>query len=177
MEVMTINECALWFKERGIAIPQNGSFVELFEGPLFSHIKTVKFLLPNDSGRKAALAHLLIRQIENGSNTLIWLQNWDVWQSSGHKPLLDRVRESLGCSMSLSEYPCHLFKAGENDDMISIVILSLEFYWDCLVVTSDLKVILFISHDEYYLVASRDTILLEKVEDIVKRGKWGEKVE
>jgi len=44
---------------------------------------------------------LLFGQIGTDCDVLIWLKNWEVWGSSGHKPLVIRLREVIRRSTRL----------------------------------------------------------------------------
>jgi hypothetical protein len=172
MKSLTTPECIELLKQYGAEIFDDERFSQILKKAPFSNFECARFSMPKDSGRKVALARILFKQINQKSDVLIWLKNWEVWASSGHKPLVIRVREALGCKQTLEEAPGHLFPAAECDDAISFLILSAEFFWDCLVVAADLGVALFLSHDEFYLVVCREKEDLVRIQGILENGNW-----
>src|SRR4051794_19837513 len=109
MNVMTPDECFQWLQEQGMNTSGFQSHDDLFWQTSSPGFESVKLRFPKDSGRKVALAHLIFNQFKSDSHVLLWLKSWDVWPSAGHKPLLMRLRQSLGCSTNLESTPCHLF--------------------------------------------------------------------
>ena len=172
MKTLTVPECIAHLKKFGGEFIADARFSEILKKPPFSNFESAKFPLPKDSGRKVALTRLLLGQFSNEGEVLIWLKNLDVWPSSGHEPLLVRLRESLGCKQTIEESPGHLFSAAELDDALSFLILSAEFFWDCLVVDPDLQVTIFFSHDEFYLVACKEKRRLIQIQEILENGNW-----
>lgn len=116
---------------------------------------------------------MIYHRLKDDSCALVWLKNWGVWQSSGHVHLLLRLRQALGENRSLDETPGHLFSANESDDAVSVLILSLEFYWDCLLVGSALNFACGVSHDEYYSIMGKDDSIMLEIENKLASGKWG----
>jgi hypothetical protein len=170
MKSLTTPECIALLKQYGVAITDDERFSQVLKKAPFSAFHTANFPLPKDSGRKVALMRLLFGQIGTDCDVLIWLKNWEVWGSSGHEPLVIRLREALGCNQALDETPGHLFSSAEADDVISFLILSAEFFWDCLVLSSDLRVTLFLSHDEFYSIVCKEQENLARIRDILEKG-------
>ncbi|HXC35502.1 MAG TPA: hypothetical protein VNV43_06470 [Candidatus Acidoferrales bacterium] len=75
-------------------------------------------------------------------------------------------------NQALDETPGHLFSSAEADDVISFLILSAEFFWDCLVLNSDLRVTLFLSHDEFHSIVCKEQENLARIRDILEKGDW-----
>ena len=73
----------------------------------------------------------------------------------------------------LEETPGHIFDSTETDDPASLVILSLEFYWDCLIVAAERPVICLLSHDEYCAFFSEKGEDLNAIREIFSSGNWG----
>ncbi len=111
---------------------------------------------PKDTGAKVSLACHLLSLVACEPESLILLDDWDVWPSSQHLPLLTRFREALGEHRSLIEAPGHIITASDKDDAISIVITALLFIWDCYGISSSGRDVFYFSHDEYCYFASRD---------------------
>jgi hypothetical protein len=147
-------ECNEWCKNHGYRIPEywgNSPKKDLIN----RRFTRSEYPHPTDSGRKVALARSVLQAFGSGE-TLIWVENWEVYPSSGHLPLAQRFREALGEKRLLNEAPGHLAGVEEKDDAISVVIMALEFFWDCLALHSSGEDMLFISHDEYWWFASKD---------------------
>lgn len=172
MKSLTVAECIALLKTYGVEITSDDRFSQILKKTPFSSFDSAKFSMPKDSGRKVALMRLIFGQFSQECGVFVWLKNLDVWGSSGHKPLLVRLREALGCRQRLEESPGHLFLATEVDDAISFLVLSAEFFWDCLVVCPDLGVTVFLSHDEFYIIACKEKKRLIQIQDILENGKW-----
>jgi hypothetical protein len=123
----------------------------------------VEFTPPVDSGRKVAFARFLQSLLDPAPELLYWLGDWSVWPSSQHMPLFSRFRQALGEHRPLIETPGHLLTPDEADDATSILIVSLQFVWDCHVFTSSGRDVVFVSHDEYGWFASRDESIAKSV--------------
>ena len=130
-------------------LPQPGNGYEVFSFPL-----------PGDSGKKTWLARTAYDSFIAERRVLVYLQNWQVFPSGGHIPLLLRLREALGESRPIEQCPGCLFSSDEGEDVISMMVLSLQFFWDCLVVAESGKTALFISHDECLDLISADASIL-----------------
>jgi hypothetical protein len=68
----------------------------------------------------------------------------------------------LGETRHLSETPGHLAALTESDDLISTLVISIEFFWDCAVLPAGGRDFFFVSHDEYLEFGSRDREYVEK---------------
>ena len=130
-----------------------------------SGFQAIKMNLPKDSGQKVALANLIIRRFDPNQSLLVWVGNCMIWPSSGHIPLLMRLRQALGESRPLEEAQAHLFSSAEREDAVSFLILSLEFFWDLLIVESTGTLSFFVSHDEYLQVMAKDGNALREIDD------------
>ena len=77
--------------------------------------------------------------------------------------LFARFREAFGERRPLIEAPGHLLAPNEADDAISIIAVSLLFFWDCHMLSVSGRSAAFISHDEYGWFASRDESLTDSI--------------
>lgn len=177
MRSITENECLLWIKDQGIQTTQYVNAADFLRGMPFQNFAAVRFSLPKDSGQRVALARGLLFQLKPQSNILVRLRNWMVWPSSGHVPLVARLRQAMGCEKALEEQPGHLFDSTEIDDVISLLIVSLEFYWDCFIVDSNQRLLCFVSHDGHMVLMSRDQAYLEHVREMIETAKWGRRLD
>lgn len=164
MRCLTYQQCAEWCSSRDYATRyiegyRVGPHPDLQSPPF--HF--VEFKPPTDSGRKVAFARMLYSLIDPKPELLMWLGDWAVWESSNHMPLFTRLRQALGERRPLIDAPGHLLTADESDDAISVLIVSLQFIWDCHVLTASGRDALFVSHDEYGWFASRSELVAASV--------------
>ncbi|MCE9544271.1 MAG: hypothetical protein K8T25_01915 [Planctomycetia bacterium] len=164
MKCLTYSECANWCSLRSIPTKDIEGYIvgphpDLQSPPFFM----VEFKPPTDSGRKVALARFLLSLLDPAPEMLFWLGDWAVWPSSQHMPLFTRFRQAVGERRPLIEAPGHLLTPDENDDGISILTISLEFIWDCHVLTASGRDAIFVSHDEWGWFASREESVAESV--------------
>jgi hypothetical protein len=150
MQFLTYAESAGWCSRRGYPTRhREGNIVgpEPDVQPLEFH--RIEFALPPDSGRKVWLARFLYGLLDPSPELLIWIGDWAVWPSSQHMPLFSRFREAFGERRPLIEAPGHLVTPPEIEDGVSILTISLLFFWDCHVLTASGREVVFVSHDEY----------------------------
>lgn len=164
MECWTVAQSREWMRVR---FPADTTFDESTNLPRLSNVGyyATAFALPPDSGRKVYLANLLYALCSEGRRVLIYLQNWDIFPSSGHLPLLRRLREALGERRTLELSPGHVFHEGERDDAVSVLVLTAEFFWDCLVVGDSGSHAAYLSHDGYCEIFSREAPMTGWVTD------------
>lgn len=123
---------------------------------------------PPDSGRKACIAKALYSLFDSQTTVFILVDGWQIFPSSGHLPLLNRLRQCLGEMRPVDETPAHLFATAERDDAISIIVLAFEFFWNCLVVGATGEHVLSISHDECFDFLSQDPNAIARFNALVQ---------
>lgn len=104
---------------------------------------------------------------------MFWLGDWAVWPSSQHMPLFTRFRQAIGESRQLIDVPGHLLTPAEADDAVSILVVSLQFVWNCHILTSSGRDVVFVSHDKFGWFASRDESVAESVRRQIEET-WSE---
>jgi hypothetical protein len=114
------------------------------------------------------LARRLLSLISCDSETLLLVDEWDIWPSSQHLPLFTRFREALGEHRPLIAAPGHVVVPDDKDDAISIVATALLFVWSCYGISSTGRDAFCISHDEFCYFASRDPSIAESVRSRAK---------
>ena len=166
MKCLTYDECAEWCSRRDFPTRNFEGYVvgpkPDLQTPPFHF---VSFTLPTDSGRKVVFARFLCSLLDAAPELLIWLGDWGVWPSSQHLPLFTRFREALGEHRPLIEAPGHLLTPDESEDSVSILVVSLQFVWDCHILTASGRDAVFVSHDEVGWFATRD----ESIAKIVRQ--------
>jgi hypothetical protein len=154
-----------WLGEHGFLNSAESASDEIFGMLPPSGFQAIKMNLPRDSGKKVALAKLIVRRFDPNESLLVWIGNWVVWPSSGHIPLLMRLRQAFGENRPLEAAPVHVFSSAEREDAVSFLILSLEFFWDLLIVESTGTLSFFVSHDEFLQVMAKDGTALTEIND------------
>lgn len=170
MEVLTAREARGWLTTVGFVglVSTDDGFPAL--PPAGFH--RIDCWYPESSGKKVALARWMHRVLR-AEEVLIWVRNWHVWPSMGHPPLMNRLRQAMGHSQSLEEFPAQLFSVNEAEDAVSLLIVPLQFSWDCLVAGSNFRFLCFFSHDGYYSLMTHDPILLAELHQSIFSGNWG----
>ena len=179
MRFFTYSQCAEWCSERQFPTRQIEGYIvgpdPQIQSPDF-HV--VKFNPPVDSGRKVWLARFLYSLLQPSPELLIWVGDWDVWPSSQHMPLFTRFREAFGEKRPLIDAPGHLLTPEEEDDAVSIMSVSLLFFWNCHVLSGSGRDAVFTSHDEFGWFASRDpgvtATAREKIVTALQASKSGD---
>ena len=156
MRFLSDSECVAWCVQHGYATRESTDEPSPTILDFESDFHFVDFNFPNDSGKKVWLARTLYSLLDSAAELLIWLDDWDVWPSSQHMPLFRRFRESLGEHRPLIETPGHLLVPTEAEDGVSILIVALQFIWNCHVLSGSGREAVFVSHDEHGWFASRD---------------------
>jgi hypothetical protein len=166
MRFLTPDEWQAWCITRSVPVEEgNWPSPEFYGQDDGYHV--VELPYPADSGAKVAMARRLMTLVQSKAETMILVDEWDVWPSSGHLPLMSRFREALGEYRPLIEAPGHLVPRSHVEDGISIVAMALLFVWDCYGISANGSHAFFISHDEYCYLASRDKGQAEQV-----RSEW-----
>jgi hypothetical protein len=159
MKFLTFKECVDWCSIHGVTSTFNEIGPKLQSPPY--HFAT--FRHPVDSSKKVWLARFLYSLVESSPELLIWLAEWDVWPSCQHMPLFTRFREAFDGHRSPDEAPGQLLTSNEAADAVSIIAVSLLFFWNCHVLCSSGNDAVFVSHDEFGWFASRNESLANSV--------------
>ena len=138
--------------------------------------KLPKYKYPSDSGKKTALVKMLVNKSKPKGSMLVQTSGCHIWPSSGHVPLLLRLRESLGTNDSLEQYPGLLFQNGEINDVISVLIICVQFLWDCSLCEQGGGTIIMLSHDGWYRYGSNNSEKMDGIKLILSSGTWGEAI-
>jgi hypothetical protein len=109
---------------------------------------------PSDCQRIPNFCDALLPYSENRpfKGATLWIRNWGIWNDHAERAgmyILQALRHSVGETRPLLEYPGHLFDSSEVIDAQSYLMLPILFGWDALLVSSEEKYVLSISHDEY----------------------------
>jgi len=179
MRFLTYPESADWCSRRNYPIRQREGNIL---GPDIQppEFQRVELALPTDSGRKVWLARFIYGLLAPSPELLIWIGDWALWPSSQHMPLFSRFRQAFGEGRSLIEAPGHLVTPSEIEDGVSILTMSLLFFWDCHVLTASGRDVVFVSHDEFGWFGSRDSSVAgsvcQQLKDVLGANSSGKAV-
>jgi hypothetical protein len=146
MTVMDENETINWFKINGIDIRH---ISEDYKSVLFEEI-------PVDLGKKNYLAKK-IAEIFKKDETLLYINEYGIWPSCENMYLFDGYRKSIGIDEKIYEKPSHIIKSNENIELYCLLNMILYFFMGCVIMkTENTDEIIFISHDEYIKVYTKN---------------------
>jgi hypothetical protein len=171
MKILNDYECLQWLGSCGLETSQYSDMLDLVSQLPLPNSGGLRYALPDESGKKVALARSLFWQAQLGSSVMVWLGNWMVWPSCAHIPMLLRLRQGMGCALSLEDASGHLFEPTEIDDAVSLLIVCLIFYWDCLVFDTNRKLVCYVSHDKNMILMSADEFFLNHLGDVIETAK------
>jgi hypothetical protein len=147
MRFLTYAEFEDWCRRHGYPVHQNPyNHPEPFLSETFEWVDVA---FPVDSGRKVSLARWVVQEANLTPGGLLWVVEWNVWPSSEHMPLLEQFRRALGETRPLFEAPGHSFAAEDVDHAVSVLVVSLLFFWDCYFLPAVTGPVFFCSHDEF----------------------------
>jgi len=90
-------------------------------------------------------------------NSLLWITEHSVWQSSENLHLYYKLRQSYNDYLALGEAPGHQFMYFEEVDLATFIDLVIQFRWGGFLFGSA-KIYMTISHDEWILLESDETL-------------------
>jgi len=149
MKFLTKSECEQWCAERGLLTP-----APLYKRPAPDGYVTQDFSIPEDAGARVALCRSLWPGEWTQGQRLLWVKEWSIWPSGEHMPIYTKWRSALGDNRVMIEAPGHVVEPDEDDDGLSVLVMSALFLWDCWVYTENAAVVM-ISHDEFGTVFQR----------------------
>lgn len=108
----------------------------------------------------------------NFSGAMLWLKLWTIGspqlEKSGWR-LMERMRMGFGELRPLGTANAHWFRSDEVYDLAAFIVPCFVYGWDAYVIPSGGECFAFISHDEFWCVATRNgevhTRLLEEFKD------------
>lgn len=169
MRICTYKECAEWCATHGYPTRQiEGHIVGPDPHLTEPDFRFAMFSIPEDAGRRVALAKHLLSLLDESAELLVQIGDWAVWPSGQHMPLFDRFREAFGERRSLVEAPGHMIPNGERDDAVSILVVSVLYLWNCHVLSATGDQALFVSHDECGWFAVRGGQSLEPANKLLQ---------
>ena len=140
-------------------------FRSVDDRPLYSgeDLHTRRFSVPKQAGKHLWFSRFIEKSIRPWSRCLLWVTDWEIWQSSVNWHLYYRVRDSYGERRLVEEAPAHLFLDFEENDLASFVQFGLGAGWNMHVLTREDYGRVFISHDEWVEFAMKDELELRRI--------------
>jgi hypothetical protein len=121
MRMLTRDQAAIWLLDSGL--PD-------WSQPWAKGTNYRKVDIPQDSGRKTALARLVANiAYAMADEVLMEILDRGVWPSSENPQLFDTYRLCKVGDFDLDKYPCHLARSEDKDTVEGLVALSLYFSW------------------------------------------------
>jgi len=104
---------------------------------------------------------------------LLWIRLWNIGspqlEKSGWR-LIERMRFGFGELRPLGTANGHWFRTDEVADLAAFILPCLVYGWDAYIVPANAGCFAFISHDEFWCVATRDSEaharVLEELKDL-----------
>lgn len=165
MQVITKAEFKDWLENQKIV----DSAVDYIDSTNY-HFKQ-SYRIPNDSGRKSALANCIVRLFTSASEICMFVHEYGVFPSCEIRDLFDGYRNHLGEERTLEEAPGHIFSKDELREFVSLLSCVLYFSWGCHIISQDNGVYLKVSHDEYFDVMTNERKNCEAIKSVLKQHK------
>jgi hypothetical protein len=118
----------------------------------------------SDSRRLVSIARVVGgAAIDSGSGVFV-INEYGIWPSSEDYNLFRRFRQSLGESRALHDAPAHFFDSKDNDDLVSLITMTLLFSWGAVLACGDgVQYVVAISHDEFIDLWAQATMNVDEL--------------
>jgi len=121
-----------------------------------AYVLAAQCSIPNDAGRKTALARMLIAPIADSEGRgMLWITAHGVWPSSENIELFYALRRAFGEGRRLPDSPCHVFDRTAAIAAECILDVTLYFAWDATLYLPNAASMIKFSHDEILEIYSR----------------------
>lgn len=154
MKTLTESEMVEWLSRSGISLDESGK-TELRH--------TFSCRSPQDTGKKTALGKSLAALLRGGHEIAIWITEFGVWPSSESMSLFNGYRRSFGEHRSVANAPAHIFSVNDGEQLESIILLILYFFWDALLLDPSRHLSIAFSHDEMIDIRTKNIQTLEEL--------------
>src|SRR5690348_4685973 len=102
---------------------------------------------------------------------LLWIRLWTIGSTQLEKSgwrMVERMRMGFGELRPLGTANGHWFRPDELADLAAFILPCLVYGWDAYVVPANARCFAFISHDEFWCVATRDAETCARVREELK---------
>jgi hypothetical protein len=175
MNVMTDNEVRELVQENswstGIRVDANGDL--FYDSP---DANCIAMSFPETPLRVTYVARLISMMATEGDEALfygalLWIRLWNIGspqlEKSGWR-LVERMRMGFGELRPLGVANGHWFRSDEVADLAAFIVPCLVYGWDAYIVPASAGSFTFISHDEFWCVATRDSEVHSRVSEELK---------
>jgi hypothetical protein len=163
MKIISRQECQEWLKAK-LARDLTWETVPT----IYPHCVTYR--LPTDTGKKTALAHVVIGSVDVTEMGLLWITAWSIFPSSENMLLFNGYRSSLGETRDVHAAPAHTFGMSDLPNVECLLDLVLYFYWDAILLDGS-GILVRASHDEYISIHASEEASLQEFKTSLARLK------
>jgi hypothetical protein len=169
MQIINRDETKLWLSNRELL--DSKELIKLSDYHGFQ-----SYIIPNDSGKKTALARIITELFAQEYEALLWIDEYGIWPSSENRNLFDGFRRSLGENRQLQDKPGHIFSKHDLVSISSLLSLILYFCWGAVIVSTDKNILIRISHDEILKIylkseGEKSKKILKEIESVIDSEK------
>lgn len=167
MRILTCEEGKTWLAENNLSTIPNFHLSG-------KNQNNASYKIPAETSRKSALAFCFINLIiltEINTENCLWINEFGVFPGLENWNLFDAYRRSLGESRSLLDTPFHIFRNEDVEEITSILLCVLYFYWDCFLISKSKGFFIHVSHHEIFDLAVQDKAEFKRVQDIFTHYK------
>jgi hypothetical protein len=111
---------------------------------------------PVNSGAQVALSKLFAYLVLRDVPVCLYVTGWSVAPSTEHLDLFYGYRRSIGDVRLLMEAPFHVFEPTEQDALVSVLSMTLFFFWDVWMFDLTGESLLRLCHDGWLELRARD---------------------
>jgi hypothetical protein len=170
LQIINSDEVKLWLSKRELL--DSKGITRLSDYNDFQNC-----IIPNDSGKKTALSRIITDLFSQECESLLWINEYGIWPSCEDQNLFHGFRESLGASDKLQDKPGHIFFKEDLFNISSLLSLILYFYWGAIIISSNKRSIVKISHDEVLEIFVKDQDdknrkIIEQIKSITTTDKY-----
>jgi len=166
MHIINGDEIRLWLSKRELL--DSKGMIKLYGYHDFQNC-----IIPNDSGKKTALARIITELFAQECESLLWIDEYGIWPTCEDQNLFQGFRKSLGESDKLQNKPGHIFSKEDLIAISSLLSLVLYFCWGAIIISSNKNIIIRISHDEVLEIFIKNqeesnSTIIEQIRSITK---------
>jgi len=163
MKILDNNECRQWVKNNA-----KSDLSRISLNKEFSH--SISYLIPADAGKKNSLAQLITNNLNFVKEGCFLVTGYGIWPSCENYDLFDGYRKSLGENRGVSEAPAHIFLGDDSKQLGCLVLISLYFFWDAILIEGGFELVFMISHDEIITIYAKNKKRLSNLEINFKKS-------
>jgi hypothetical protein len=156
MRILDKKDTTNWLEYHKLMNSNNRLIVSEFLDP-------ITFKIPVDAGKKYNLGKLIASFYNTDEEGLLWINEYGIWPSCEDWNLFNGFRRSLGENSPLYDKPGHLFSINDMEVIVSLLALTLYFFWGAIIVSENKNLLVKISHDELIYFYAKDTETISNI--------------